>query len=790
MWENFKKKITNFIYEEVEEELIEDPNKNEKNQKDTLEEKEKKIQAARQKDNQDVKTRMTFKYPKNDSESFKFPVIPDESGDKVAADRPVLSSERAEERSRQGASMSQPAFIRKRKQTRPTQKRSHTGYTPSVYEQKRREEELENIPAYERRQSRRRSPEHEDESADFRGNEQEWKDTREKEKLPEWTKMSYSKPDELDAVFNRADKLDEKAETSYKQEDHQVAKTGNYEQVIKDEAYFAKDIEALHPKANISAAELEPTREDELTERTEDAGTEASANLAWQEEGQDNFQAQSSSRIASPRSEMQEEDELSSRARNKRHSYKPVEVPHHLLDDVTPDQTNNRDWLHNQKHLLKQTLEHFNIDAEIVAATVGPTVTRLEIQPALGVKVSRIRNLADDIKMNLAARDIRIEAPIPGKNTVGIEIPNEEAEMVHFQEMIESEAFKNSTSPLTVALGLTIEGDPYITDISKMPHGLIAGATGSGKSVCINTMILSLLYKAHFDDVKLMMIDPKMVELTQYNGIPHLLTPVITDAKAATVALKWAVDEMERRYELFVEHQVRNIKRYNRKVTEESLPYIVIIIDELADLMLVSPQEVEDYISRIAQKARAAGIHLILATQRPSVDVITGLIKANIPSRIAFAVSSQVDSRTILDGNGAEKLLGKGDMLFIENGVNKQLRLQGPFVSDEEIDRVVHYLRSIAEPEYFFEHEELFIQLEVDAEDELFEEVVEFVLNEQRASTSLLQRRFRIGYNRAARLIDAMHERGIISAQNGSRPREVLITKAQWEQNVHKDMNT
>lgn len=788
MWENFKKKVTNFIYEEIEEELIEHPIEDDEKQKERLAKNEQKVKRARQKDKQDVKTRMTFKYPKNDSDSFKFPVIPDETKAESAStvDKSSGISPRIDGSGHSGSKANEPAFVRRRKRGRPTEKRSHTGYTPSVYEQKRIEQELENIPAYERRKSRRRLPQGEDDMSSSLDNESHKKEMEDTPKQ-QWSKMIYSKPDELDAVFNRADNIENEPEVSSEKQDKDAANMFNPEQVEDSELYYDEEIERQYSEAAISGIKSDQAKEDEIKEELEI--NQADKVERHNGKRNENFHAKGTANTPSHQSEIQEVGGSSPLSRKERHSYKPVEVPYHLLDDVAPDQTNNRDWLHNQKHLLKQTLDHFNIKAEIVAATVGPTVTRLEIQPALGVKVSRIRNLADDIKMNLAARDIRIEAPIPGKNTVGIEIPNEQADIVHFQEMIESESFKNSSSPLTVALGLTIEGDPYLTDISKMPHGLIAGATGSGKSVCINTMILSLLYKAHYDDVKLMMIDPKMVELTQYNGIPHLLTPVITDAKAATVALKWAVDEMERRYELFVEHQVRNIKRYNRKVTEETLPYIVIIIDELADLMLVSPQEVEDYISRIAQKARAAGIHLILATQRPSVDVITGLIKANIPSRIAFAVSSQVDSRTILDANGAEKLLGKGDMLFVENGVNKQLRLQGPFVSDEEIDRVVHYLRSVAEPEYFFDHEELFIQLELDAEDELFEEVVEFVLNEQRASTSLLQRRFRIGYNRAARLIDAMHERGIISAQNGSRPREVLITKAQWEQNVQNDMN-
>src|SRR5699024_9749957 len=405
-----------------------------------------------------------------------------------------------------------------------------------------------------------------------------------------------------------------------------------------------------------------------------------------------------------------------------------IPVPNYLLNDPIEPDDSDRLWLQQQQHLLNQTLEHFNIDAEVVNVTQGPSVTRFEIQPALGVKVSRIRGLSDDIKLNMAAQDIRMEAPIPGKHTIGIEVPNEYTQMVSLQEIIESKEFEQSTSALSIALGLTIEGEPLITTIDKMPHGLIAGATGSGKSVCMNSIILSIMYKSSHEDVKFLMIDPKMVELTPYNGIPHLISPVITDAKAATMALKWAVNEMEERYEKLADARVRNIERYNEKMNKEGrhsekFPYMVIVIDELADLMMVSPQEVEEAVSRIAQKARACGMHLLLATQRPSVDVITGLIKANIPTRIAFSVSSQVDSRTILDTNGAEKLIGKGDMLFIENGASKSVRLQGPFVSDEEIDRVANYARQIAEPNYLFEQEQLLLEVENENEDELLEEV-------------------------------------------------------------------
>ncbi|WP_272031972.1 DNA translocase FtsK [Oceanobacillus kimchii] len=462
----------------------------------------------------------------------------------------------------------------------------------------------------------------------------------------------------------------------------------------------------------------------------------------------------------------------------------PVSIPYHLLDDPIRLTEDDSVWLNEQRELLEETLKHFQVKAKVVRATQGPSVTRFEVQPEMGVKVSKIKNLADDLKLNMSAQDIRIEAPIPGKNTVGIEIPNRHAEMVGLQSIFESTSFKESKSPLSIALGLTIEGNPKVTNIQKMPHGLIAGATGSGKSVCINTILISLIYKASHEDVKFLLIDPKMVELAPYNGIPHLVSPVITDVKAATQSLKWAVNEMEDRYDRFVKEGVRDIERYNQKMikqgrTDKKMPFIVIVIDELADLMMMSPQDVEDAISRIAQKARACGIHLLLATQRPSVDVITGLIKANIPTRIAFSVSSQVDSRTIIDLSGAEKLLGKGDMLFVENGAGKSVRLQGPFVSDDEIERVATYARSIAEPNYLFEQEELLEQITVDEEDELLQEAISFVIAQNGASTSLLQRHFKIGYNRAARLIDSLESRGIISGQNGSKPREILISRTQ-----------
>ncbi|MDZ5472557.1 DNA translocase FtsK [Bacillus sp. 31A1R] len=447
----------------------------------------------------------------------------------------------------------------------------------------------------------------------------------------------------------------------------------------------------------------------------------------------------------------------------------------------------NSTWITEQEHLLNETLKNFNVRASVVNVTQGPSVTRFEVQPEPGVKVNKITNLSDDIKLSLAAKDIRIEAPIPGKHTIGIEVPNQSSRPVLISEIINTPEFIDNQSPLTAVLGLDISGKPIVTDLRKMPHGLIAGATGSGKSVCINTILVSLLYKANPSELKLLLIDPKMVELAPYNQIPHLVSPVITDVKAATAALKWAVEEMERRYELFAHTGVRDINRFNEIAENhnrhsDKLPFIVIIIDELADLMMMSPADVEEAICRIAQKARACGIHLIIATQRPSVDVITGLIKANVPTRIAFSVSSQIDSRTIIDISGAERLLGRGDMLFLENGSSKPVRLQGTFVSDEEIDDVVAHARREQQPNYLFEQEELLKKSQsIEEEDELFFEACEFVIENGGASTSSLQRRFKIGYNRAARLIDMMQEQGYISEARGSKPRDVLITQSELE---------
>ena len=446
---------------------------------------------------------------------------------------------------------------------------------------------------------------------------------------------------------------------------------------------------------------------------------------------------------------------------------------------------------------LQKTLYNFGVSAKVENVSVGPAITRYELKPAEGVRVSKIANLADDIALNLAAESIRIEAPIPGKQAVGIEIPNKENEVVHLRDIIEADKFGDAKSKLAFALGKDVAGEEVVTDIAKMPHVLIAGSTGSGKSVCINTLITSIIYKAKPSEVKLVLVDPKVVELSVYNGIPHLLIPVVTDPKKAAGALAWAVQEMVNRYSLFASKGVRDIKGYNEALDSENegskLPQIVIIIDELADLMMVAKNDVEDAICRLAQMARAAGMHLVIATQRPSVDVITGLIKANIPSRIAFAVSSQVDSRTILDMAGAEKLLGKGDMLFYPTGMSKPTRIQGAFISDKDVEKIVDFIKSNGTANY---SEDILESIEKannnekevkefdeeSDEDPFLAEAIETVIETQQASTSFIQRRFKVGYARAGRIIDQMEERGIISGYQGSKPREVLMSKERWQE--------
>ena len=449
---------------------------------------------------------------------------------------------------------------------------------------------------------------------------------------------------------------------------------------------------------------------------------------------------------------------------------------------------------------LQQTLENFGVNVTITNVSCGPSVTRYELQPEMGVKVSKIVGLADDIKLNLAAADIRIEAPIPGKAAVGIEVPNKENSAVMLRDLLESPEFQNSPSKISFAVGKDIGGKTVVADIAKMPHLLIAGATGSGKSVCINTLIMSVLYKADPDEVKLIMIDPKVVELSVYNGIPHLLIPVVTDPKKAAGALNWAVTEMMGRYNTFAEFGVRNLQEYNRKVDgmripegeerPERMPQIVIVVDELADLMMVAPGEVEDAICRLAQLARAAGIHLIIATQRPSVNVITGLIKANMPSRIAFSVSSGVDSRTILDMNGAEKLLGKGDMLFYPQGYQKPARLQGAFVSDEEVSAIVDFLADKNPGTQYntqIEQQVNTVSMSAggtssgDERDIYFVDAGKFIIEKEKASIGMLQRMFKIGFNRAARIMDQLCDAGVVGPEEGTKPRKVLMSQEQFE---------
>ncbi|MCY9806967.1 DNA translocase FtsK [Lentilactobacillus senioris] len=449
-----------------------------------------------------------------------------------------------------------------------------------------------------------------------------------------------------------------------------------------------------------------------------------------------------------------------------------------LTPPVDTDDDQILDWIENQIDVLDKTLAAFGVDAKVVDWTNGPTVTQFQIKLALGVKVQRIVNLRDDLKLALAAKDVRIEAPIPGKSTVGIEIPNKNPRPVMLSEIIDTPKFAEKKSPLTTAVGVDISGRPQVTDIRKMPHGLIAGATGSGKSVFINSLLVSILYKANPAEVKLLLIDPKAVELAPYDEIPHLLSPVISDPQEAAAALKWVTKEMDERYEKLSAAGVRNIEQFNDKAEEREeyglkMPYILVIIDELADLMMVASSEIQDYIVRITQKARAAGIHLIVATQRPSVDIVTGTIKNNIPTRIAFMVSSQVDSRTIIDTGGAESLLGKGDMLYLGNGAPQPIRLQGAYVTNEELENVVDFVKQQGKPKYLFTPDSLKQVVESHNEDELMPEVLQYISNEDTISTSKLQRLFSIGYNRAANIIDALERHHYISEQHGSKPREV-----------------
>ena len=473
--------------------------------------------------------------------------------------------------------------------------------------------------------------------------------------------------------------------------------------------------------------------------------------------------------------------------RYENYQFPPLDL---LNKSKSNNPTESRTQILENSRILEETLRSFKVEAKVIEVSVGPTVTRYDMAPGPGVKVATIANLSNDLALSLAAQGIRIEAPIPGKSAVGIEIPNKDPQTVLLRDILEDQVFEKFPSSVAFGVGKDIAGSPVVTDVARMPHLLIAGATGAGKSVCINTLILSILYKAHPDEVKLLMVDPKVVELSMYNGIPHLLVPVVTDPKKASDALQWAVSEMEQRYVRFAEAGVRDLKGYNHYAAfeadpeEDTIPQIVIIIDELADLMMTCKGAVEESICRLAQKARAAGIHMVLATQRPSVDVITGLIKANIPSRLAFSVSSGTDSRTVLDQTGAEKLLGKGDMLFLPVGQNKPTRLQGGFVSDREVESVVDFLKAqtlTVYPEELVEQVTSFSANRTDDEnlDEFFYEAAEFLIEKGKGSTSMLQRKFRIGYNRASRLMEDLETRGIVGPEDGVKPRKILIT---WEQ--------
>lgn len=719
MWEKITRVIKNWAYEEVEVEVEDEPK--EKTTK-------KPIPSSTQ-------AKVAYKYPRNIP--LRFPLIQDDITEKNKQENKVRN-------------INKNNVANKRNSLSPT----------LSYKKKDEFAKIENIPAYLRKNKSRTMPTQTIKKERVNTTENKEKQTiqQNNEKL-----QRGSTPDELDAIFR---KMAKRAKTSQTIEDNNSVDEPTSKNIVDK-----SPIEEEKPTSD-ATVEKEMDKFSPLDIPVESSHDNETSNVL-------NYEHISNDSFAQPLDNDHSKNVIEER--------EETSIPLHLLNDR--EESNNEEsqtnWLQEQSDILEETLNHFNVGASVVNVTQGPTVTNFELRPESGVKVSRIRNLSDDLKLNLAAQDIRIQAPIPGKNTVGIEVPNEVRQVVNFQDVIENEAFKYNENPLPIALGLTVEGEPLITAINKMPHGLIAGATGSGKSVCINTILLSLIYKCHHEDVKFLLIDPKMIELSPYNGIPHLISPVITDAKAASASLKWAVNEMENRYKRFVEMSVRDITKYNQKITDktEKMPHIVIVIDELADLMMVSPQDVEDAISRIAQKARAAGIHLLVATQRPSVDVITGLIKANIPTRIAFSVSSQIDSRTILDEGGAEKLLGKGDMLFMGSGSNKLLRLQGPFVSDEEIERVTNHARSLAEPTYLFEQDELLENLvEEEEEDELLGEVILFIVEQNRASASLLQRRFRIGYNRAARIIDNLEYKGLVSSQNGSKPRDVLISQDEAEQ--------
>ncbi|ASK62927.1 DNA translocase FtsK [Virgibacillus phasianinus] len=762
MWGQWKEKLLDLFYTEVE---IED-----EEEEDEPKKQQRPLHNMQHKDK--LETKVMYQYPER--KEFRFPVIPDKVEQKQPMDTPAYQR-------------------RKENDYRHEQRENKPNKNHYQWEKREQREKKDNSKKVPFQPTEVPSPIH-----GFRQREK----VKKVEDVPAFVRKQQEEPQQDITASNLAAE-----QSAVTQEISPVNKEENENENTRYDNNSWKETNSMEYEKNEQVQEKqlvnEPVNEHSQQERIEQAKEPAElrnkkkelknkkqnpiANKSKQQ-GKLPFNVMMSAN--DKRKQEMLEKMMPVKPTPEREKESSFEIPNYLLNDPVPKNNKDQIWVKEQQELLEKTLKHFNVRAKVVNATQGPAVTRFEVQPEIGVKVSKVKNLSDDLKLNMAARDIRIEAPIPGKNTIGIEIPNQTSQMVGLQEIFETSAFTNSNSPLSVALGLDIEGTPMITNIQKMPHGLIAGATGSGKSVCINTVLISLLYKASHEDVKFLLIDPKMVELAPFNEIPHLVSPVITDVKAATMALKWAVGEMEERYEKFVHEGVRDVERYNQKMKkqgrfDEKMPFLVIVIDELADLMMAAPQDVEDSICRIAQKARACGMHLLVATQRPSVDVITGLIKANIPTRIAFSVSSQVDSRTIIDTNGAEKLLGKGDMLFVENGSGKSVRLQGAFVSDDEIERVTRYIRSIAPPNYLFEQEQLLEQVMIEEEDEddLLTEAIQFVVKQNGASTSLLQRHFKIGYNRAARLMDTMEMKGIISEQNGSKPREVLLTTQQIDAN-------
>ena len=550
--------------------------------------------------------------------------------------------------------------------------------------------------------------------------------------------------------------------------------------IQKSEEHLPEEIPSAPHEQAIDVLKIAEDKIEETDETISDAEEQDPSDEEVRQDDTEAATAMRSEQISSP------DTETTGKA-----AYILPKVTHILSKHVKKENESLDQEIEENAHTLQQTLESFHVNAKVISACHGPAVTRYDLEPAPGVKVSKITNLAEDIALQLATTSVRIE-PVPGKAAIGIEIPNRILESVQLRDVLENPAFQEAQSKLTVGLGMDISGQAIFADIGKMPHLLVAGATGSGKSVCINTLISSILFKAAPDEVKFILIDPKMVELSNYNGIPHLMVPVVTDPKKASSVLNWAVQEMEKRYAVFASHSVRDIKSFNRRYAEEKMPFIVIVIDELADLMMVSPRDVEDSICRILQKARAAGIHMILATQRPSVNVITGIIKANLPSRISFAVSSQVDSRTILDRGGAETLLGKGDMLFSPQGAPKPIRVQGAFISDEEVEMLLDYIRS--QGQEVSENEELIDFIENDSkeddsseedeflvkQDKLLPDAVELVMSTGQASSSSIQRRFRVGYSRAARLVDTMEELRIIGPSGGgNKPREILMSQEQ-----------